>query len=296
MLWVFFAFLTPILWSFNSVMYKILLKKIGRNPFSFFILLTLVHLPLILILAFIFNPVFDITFVLLSILSSTIGNLGLLTYMFALQREDASKVVPLSNLNVIFILILAFIFLQEVFSLSKYFGISLILAGAIILSYKNSKGKFHFTPALSFVIANAFLVAVSTIIDKFILQNIDFWSRYVWGAPGGIIISSFILLMKEPRKDFLEMLKLKKVDYAVSEINNLFGMGGLIFWFMALSMGPATLVSAIAAIGPLITLVITTVLSVFLPNILKEEIDRKNMAIRVLGIFSIIIGSIITVV
>ena len=295
MLWIIFALLTPLFWSINSIFYKILLNKVARNPFSFFVLLTVVHLPIILILALLFNPVFDITFVILSIISSTIGNCGLLAYIFALQKEDASKVVPLSNLNVVFTTVLAFFLLNEIFSLSKYFGIALLLSGAFILSYKKAKGKFHFTPALLFILANASFISIATIIDKFILENIDFWSRYVWGTFGGIIISSLIFLKKDVREDFFELIKFKKRNFVLTEVNNLFGMSGIIFWFVALSLGPATLVSAMGATGPLITLIMTTLLTLFVPHILKEQIDKTNMAIKIIGIFLVILGSIITV-
>ena len=56
-----------------------------------------------------------------------------LCYYKALQIGDASKVVPVDKLSVIITLVLAFVFLQEEFTIKSLLGCVLIGAGTLIM-------------------------------------------------------------------------------------------------------------------------------------------------------------------
>jgi bacterial/archaeal transporter family protein len=57
-----------------------------------------------------------------------------LCYFRALQLGPASKVAPIDKLSVVFVIVLAFLFLGETLSPLKLLGGGLITAGAIILA------------------------------------------------------------------------------------------------------------------------------------------------------------------
>ena len=295
MLWVIFALISPLLWSINGIVNKFMISKITKSTFSFYILSTFVQ-TIVVILAVLFFPLnFDFNYILLSIISGMIGSGAFLTFLFALEVEDTSKVVPLTYISNIFIIILAFVFLNESFHLSKYFGIALILSGSFILSYKKTKGKHKVTPALGFILLNTILFATSTVLNKIILSGFDFWSLFSWGMIGANMLAISLFIKKKIRKDFVNDLKIKKRQHLIILINSLFGMGGLMTYFVALSLGPATLVSSMGAITPLLTLILTVFLSLFFPHIIQEQIDKRSLTIKVLCTFLIIIGAIIIV-
>ena len=295
MLWVIFALITPLLWSANSVVNKFMLEKITKNVSSFYILSTFLQTIIVLFLVLFFHPVFDFNLFILSIISGILGSSAFLAMLHALEKEDASKVVPLTYLSNIFIIVLAFIFLNESFPISKYFGIALLLSGAFVLSYKKTKNKFHFSPALLFILINSILFALQTILNKFILNSLDFWSMFIWGMIGANMVVVTLMFKKNIRKDFLTNLKIKKRHYLIVLLNVCFGMGGLLSYFVALSLGPATLVSSVGAITPLFTLILTVFFSIFFPHILQEDISRKNLAIKIFSIVLIVVGAVITV-
>ena len=54
-------------------------------------------------------------------------------YYRALQIGDASKVVPIDKLSVIFTLVLAFVFLHEEFTMKSLLGCVLIGAGTLLM-------------------------------------------------------------------------------------------------------------------------------------------------------------------
>ncbi|MBI5767674.1 MAG: EamA family transporter [Verrucomicrobia bacterium] len=69
-------------------------------------------------------------------LSGLATGLSWLCYFRALQLGDAAKVAPIDKLSVVFVLILAALFLRESLTLKTLLGGSLITAGAVVLALK----------------------------------------------------------------------------------------------------------------------------------------------------------------
>ena len=67
------------------------------------------------------------------ILSGMATGASWLCYYRALQLGDASKVVPIDKLSVVFTLLLAFVFLHEQFTVKSLAGCVLIGAGTLLL-------------------------------------------------------------------------------------------------------------------------------------------------------------------
>lgn len=70
------------------------------------------------------------------VLSGIATGLSWLCYFRALQLGPASKVAPIDKLSVVFVLVLAALFLREPLTLKTGIGGSLIAAGAIVLALK----------------------------------------------------------------------------------------------------------------------------------------------------------------
>ncbi len=69
-------------------------------------------------------------------LSGLATGLSWLCYFRALQLGQASQVAPIDKLSVIFVLVLAALFLHEPLTLKSGLGGLLIVAGAIVLAWK----------------------------------------------------------------------------------------------------------------------------------------------------------------
>lgn len=67
------------------------------------------------------------------ILSGLATGASWMCYYRALQIGDASKVVPIDKLSVIFTLVLAFVFLHEEFTMKSLLGCVLIGAGTLLM-------------------------------------------------------------------------------------------------------------------------------------------------------------------
>jgi transporter family protein len=72
-------------------------------------------------------------------LSGIATGLSWLCYFRALQLGDASRVAPIDKLSVVFVILLAALFLKEKLTLQHLVGGVLILAGAIVMAWKSGK-------------------------------------------------------------------------------------------------------------------------------------------------------------
>ncbi len=70
------------------------------------------------------------------VLSGLATGLSWLCYFRALQLGDASRVAPVDKLSVVFVLVLAVMFLQEPFTWKTVLGTALITGGSILLAVK----------------------------------------------------------------------------------------------------------------------------------------------------------------
>ena len=68
-------------------------------------------------------------------LSGVAGALSWLFYFFALQKGPASSVAALDRLSVVFVLVLAVLFLGEHFTKKAVAGAVLVAAGAVLMSW-----------------------------------------------------------------------------------------------------------------------------------------------------------------
>lgn len=72
-------------------------------------------------------------------LSGIATGLSWLCYFRALQLGDASRVAPIDKLSVVFVILLAAVFLKEKMTLQHVIGGLLIVSGAVVLAWKSSK-------------------------------------------------------------------------------------------------------------------------------------------------------------
>jgi len=73
---------------------------------------------------------------LLIVLAGIFGALSWLFYFFALKTGPATPVVAIDRLSLVFVFVLALLFLGEAFSAKALVGVLLMVAGAILISIK----------------------------------------------------------------------------------------------------------------------------------------------------------------
>ena len=136
-MWKYYALLSAFFAALTAILAKVGVKGISGN------VATAVRTFIVLILAWLIvlfsgqlKEVKDLdkTNWIFLILSGSATGLSWIFYFKALETGDVSKVAPIDKLSVVFVMMLAFIFLNEPFELKTILGGVLVATGALLLA------------------------------------------------------------------------------------------------------------------------------------------------------------------
>ncbi|MBQ7860223.1 MAG: EamA family transporter [Faecalibacterium sp.] len=135
-MWMILAFGSAIFAALTSILAKIGIEGVNSNLAT--AIRTLVVVAMSWGMVFLTNTQGGISEIsrrswLFLILSGLATGASWLCYYKALQLGEASKVVPIDKLSVVFTLILAFVFLHETFTPKSVIGCVLIAAGTLLM-------------------------------------------------------------------------------------------------------------------------------------------------------------------
>ena len=97
-----------------------------------------------------------------------------------------------------------FIFLNEILSAQKYFGIALIVVTSLLISYRKSESGNSLSSAFKLMIPFSVVLSVYTILLKYLLSYLDYWSIFFWMIIGSFVGVLFLLTFSKSRKEFVE--------------------------------------------------------------------------------------------
>ena len=135
-MWFLFALLSAVFAALTSILAKVGIEGVSSN------LATAIRTVVVVVMAwgmvFLTNTQGGIADIskrswLFLILSGLATGASWLCYYKALQIGDASKVVPIDKLSVVFTLVLAFVFLHEDFTVKSAVGAILLTIGTLVM-------------------------------------------------------------------------------------------------------------------------------------------------------------------
>ena len=135
-MWFVFALLSAVFAALTSILAKVGIEGVNSNLAT--ALRTLVVLAMAWMMVFVTNAQGSIGAIsrkswLFLILSGLATGASWLCYYKALQIGEASKVVPIDKLSIVFTLVLAWTFLHEQVNAKSIFGCLLIVAGTLVM-------------------------------------------------------------------------------------------------------------------------------------------------------------------
>lgn len=212
-----------------------------------------------------------------------------LLYFIALQKEEVSRVVPLFAMTIVFLTLQSAIFLGEVFSLTTYAGIGLvIIASFILMSRKNIFSSFR-SRGFGIMVASTFSYALSYVINKDLLirySDIQVFSfqRFFIGMFGVLIFLFFIQKITHAYKtSYRRYIPVSFIGEAINAVAAFFYIAASAVWFV-------TLVETVASIQYVFLFLITLVISRFAPKLFKEDLSRNIIIQKSVAIALMIIG------
>lgn len=289
--WILFSILAPAVWAFTNIVDKYVFSKWVRDPLVFAATYGLVGF----LVGFIVYPPSSwhhITtgLLILALVSGVVYFFANLFYFKGAQVEEISRVISLIYLDPLFTAVLGAIFLGEIFSPIKYLAICMLVAGAVIISYKSGQGM-RFSKGVWFCVLAAFLYAINNILAKHVLGGMDWHALFFYARTGTLI--ALLPIMYKKRAALRDLIVTQPFGFTVMTLNDLLGMVGIIFFTIALSLGYATLTTSLSALQPFFVLVIASLVSFFAPLALEEEKGIAVFIKKLLAIALMFVGAIL---
>ncbi len=299
--WLPVALLGPLFWSFTNHVDKFLLSKhlkgVGKGAL---ILYSTLFSVLVLPVAIFFDRnvlATSISNILVLIIAGIVSSLAILLYLYALEDEETSVVMPFFQLIPVFGFILGFYLLGETLSIVQLMGAAVIIFGAIILSLEiQEENKVRVKKKLLWLlVASSLLFALYETLFKLGSIEYGFWQGFFWQNVG-LLLFGIILFVFVPayRKDFLFLIRKKSGRLfslnATSEILTLLGNG---FNNFAILLAPIALVMVVNSYQAILVFLEGLLLTIFFPVVVQEKITPKHLAHKIFSIIIVIIGTYI---
>ena len=199
-------------WAIFDLTRKLSLKKI--NSVNLLLIFTITQFIIFLIWIFIDNFSINlIPYLLPGVILIFLGLFSALLFLKAIQQSDLSLTIPLLSFSPMFSSIFSFFFLNEQLSKIQYFGVFLIIFGALIL-YSKKITLEEFLKSFKIILKNSsakLMIIVSIIwsltpvLDKLCLEHSSVNFHGLIQSLGMIILLIFLF-----KKDKVQTLNTKK--------------------------------------------------------------------------------------
>lgn len=299
MIWVFLIILSTLIFASCNLFDKFILeKRLQQNFWVYFVFGGFVWLILGLTIALLSSPFhYSLLIIFLSVLSGLLMGLNWLLFYKAITHEEVSRVISLIYLFPIFVALAAKFLLNEKIIFIKWIAIVLAIIGAILISIKKDGAKkpFRLSPAFFYVIIIAALSEPAIeIIDKYVLRSVSPWHLLSLNTMGFALMALvFFAISKTIRRDIVKLIFNSKNFLLIGGAYLVYLLGNLIF-LLAAALAQITYVAAVSAIQPVFVFILTTISSLTTPHLLKESLNKKILAIKILSIL-LVVGSILII-
>lgn len=296
--WFLIALIAPATWSISNHIDKYLLSKYfkAKSPAVMIIFSSLVGLliaPLILV----FRPdVIGLPFstAWVFMLSGLLYVLAVIPYLFALENDDTSLVVPLFQTIPVLSYLFGFIFLHETLTANQIFASVLIILSSIgiAIDFSTQKIGFKFKVFWLMLIASI-MFSLDTVLFKVAGVTSDFWTGAFWKYVGFLIPAILMLIfIKRYRNEFFDVWKNNQVKVtSINVANEVINTTAVLAMNFAILIAPLALVWVVNGFQPFFVFLYGLILTIFFPKIVKENITKRVLIHKIFFIILMFIGS-----
>lgn len=288
--WFFYALIYPLAYSIGNSIDKFLLEKKVKNLYAYSVLVgAILFISALIVAYFVDLPVLNFKMLFFACLSGITFGVVCLIYYHLLTYQELSRVIGIGYLFPAFVALYSRIFLGEQLQPIKYFAIGIAILGSVILSVENDKTKLKLTHAIWIMLLNAALLGVVDTSDKYVLGFANYWQAYILTTiPMALVLCTPILIKQIRKSIHYEFRNISKILLVES-----LSITAALSFLKAASIAPITLVSAVGILQPVFVLIITLLLSIFKPHLIKERINFANLVYKIPGIILIVLGAAI---
>jgi len=229
---------------------------------------------------------------LVAIASGICRAAGVTIMFYTLKREEVSRVIPVVYTYPIFVAIMAVPLLGESLHYLEWLAIVMIVAGAVMVSVRQSpSGSITWLDkSFLFLFGSSLLLALADIASKYVLAYISVWNLF-WLST--FCLSGGYLLISVRTRTFKQLSNIKQKNSVIGLVilDETLAMLGIMLAFWAIQKGPVSLVSTIIGSRPIFVVIFALMLSHILPGFLEWNPGRGMLALRLMAT-ALIVGGI----
>lgn len=290
--WLFYAVIAYGVYSICNFIDKFVVEKKIKNPSTVAIFGGLLSLGIgLLLLAFTHFHLLPGVQIVLLLISGIFLTFYIVPYFKALSLDDASRVTPLFQFFPIFVLIISFLFLHESLTIRQFIGFIFVSLGGFLLGSEHIEKKlFRIRKSFWYMLFSSFLYALTSIIFKYVAQS-NFWVIISYQTIGIGIGALLLLLYPIYKKDFIsEIKRMKRPLFYLLLLNHFLTVIADFLIFYAITLAPVALVSVVQGVQPLYLIIFGLFLTLWFPHIVKEDIRKETIGVKVLSSGIIFLG------
>ncbi len=287
--WLFYALLTPLIFSLLNMLDKVLRDK----HFSTITMnVTAGLFSVVAASGFFFVGVLPFPALLVGLVCGALWFSAGFPYFKALSVDEVSRVIPLWQLQSPITLLMAAVFLGERLSFANYASFALITAGAFLISVRSLRGVFRLSPAFYLILVAAAGTSASSVVAKWLFASNDYWPVQIAILLGNFAGAATVILLsgKSRRSVISEVGKSSLGARSLLLLRQVVGMIAFVSLTVAILSGPVSLTIAISGLSSFFVLIGATVLSLFWPGVISEVVTRKALLTKSASIAMIVAG------
>ncbi|MFH0906348.1 MAG: hypothetical protein V1824_03340 [archaeon] len=288
-MWYLFSFLAAFCAAIADQLCYQVVNKYTTSYKSLFPIYGLVNLIcFILIIIFYKGSSLNLLTIIFCLIIGFIYFLAVFVTYKALTLDEVSIISAVLFSSLIFVT-LGDLFFGQILTKFKYLGIILIFISLVIFSLKDIR-KLHFSKGVLLAIVGSLLAGLYTILtDRVLSFGNNFWAVSAY-TKLGVFISAlvFSIIYFREFKESIKKFGAKTINLQI--IANIFFVGSETLFILALSIGFASLASAIYSIQPFIVFAISLFLSLKFPHILQENLDKQNLIRKISALVLLFCG------
>lgn len=229
-------------------------------------------------------------------LNSLLYVLGIIAYLYALRKDEASIVVPMFQMIPVFGYVVAYFILGETLNTKQILASLLIIVAAVALSLdlSGTKPKIK-TIVLLLMVLSSFLISIGGVLFKLAALEATFWISTFWSYVGlasiGVFLYAFITSYRE---QFLFVMQSNKIPViGLNSFNEIINAGASLATSFASLLVPITLVWVVNDFQPFFVFVYGVILTLFFPRLGTESLIKRHVIQKVLAIIVMFVGTYI---
>lgn len=297
-MWFLLSLLGYVLLAFAFILDKFILTKSVREPavYAFYSTIFLFGV----LLAWPFGVEFLATRFdwIMAVFSGVTFGFALWALYIAVKKGEATHINPFNGaIATAATFVLSSAFLAETLTGLQIAGVALLLFASFLLMFEKSLTRTGFHIGFLWAALSGVLFAVSHVSAKYLYEVYPFLTGFVWSRAAIGLVGLFLLAHPAVRRSFRRKSggqskhAAKRYVLSIVVANKALGLAAVVLLQYAAAVGLVTLVVALSGLQYVLMFVLAYVLTKTAPGFFKEYFTKRELAVQVVAIILVAIGS-----